>query len=255
MTKTINIGSVTVGEGMPKICVSLCAKNHDQAASESLALSDCPADLIEWRLDYFEAFNNDEEVLKTLKIIIENLKSKPLLFTFRSLEEGGERAIDPEQYLKLNLTGIQSGLISALDLELFSDSRVKVQLLEAAHAKGLPVIMSSHDFEKTPSKEELCQRMTSASAQGADIVKIAVMPRTANDVLTLLAATVDLNGALDKPIITMAMGCLGTVSRISGELFGSAVTFGALKKPSAPGQLSVSQLRDTLTLLHQGLEG
>lgn len=255
MTKSINIGSVTVGEGMPKICVSLCAKDFASAASEAMSLADCPADLIEWRLDHFEAFDLEEEVLRTLAAIVNNLSSKPLLFTFRSLEEGGEKSISPDQYLKLNLIGIQSGLISALDLELFSEPGIRAQLLAAAHDKQIPVIMSSHDFEKTPAKIELCERMQTAAALGADIVKIAVMPKTSQDVLMLLEATADMKAALDRPIITMAMGGLGTISRISGEIFGSAMTFGALKKPSAPGQLSVSQLRDTLTMLHHGLEG
>ncbi|EPZ7798013.1 type I 3-dehydroquinate dehydratase, partial [Shigella flexneri] len=71
-------------------------------------------------------------------------------------------------------------------------------------------------------------------------------------VLTLLAATLEMQEQYaDRPIITMSMAKTGVISRLVGEVFGSAATFGAVKKASAPGQISVNDLRTVLTILHQ----
>jgi len=80
------------------------------------------------------------------------------------------------------------------------------------------------------------------------------MPKDAGDVLTLLEAThIMKEKYADRPIITMSMAGAGVISRLSGEIFGSALTFGAAHKPSAPGQVAVAELRQTLSLLHRSL--
>ena len=53
----------------------------------------------------------------------------------------------------------------------------------------------------------------------------------------------------DEPIITMSMGKLGIVSRICGSVFGNAMTFGAAKQASAPGQIEVTKLNDILKVI------
>ena len=111
--------------------------------------------------------------------------------------------------------------------------------------------MSNHDFEKTPSFDEITGRLIGMKQLGADVAKLACMPNSAKDVLTLLSATEAVKAQYpDEPIITMSMGKLGVISRISGELFGSALTFGSAKKASAPGQLEVTALRQILQALH-----
>ena len=86
---------------------------------------------------------------------------------------------------------------------------------------------------------------------GADILKIEVMPQSKKDVLTLLLATEEMVREHAKcPVVTMSMSEVGVVSRICGEAFGSALTFGAVKKASAPGQLGAEELRMVLKILH-----
>lgn len=111
--------------------------------------------------------------------------------------------------------------------------------------------MSSHDFEKTPDLDTLASRLGRMREIGADIVKIAVMPQSRADVLTLLAATEQFSRTADCPVVTMSMGGLGAVSRICGETFGSALTFGSAGTASAPGQIEVSELHRCLLLLHK----
>ena len=106
--------------------------------------------------------------------------------------------------------------------------------------------MCNHDFDATPSQEEIVRRLSLMEEKNADICKIAVMPNSNQDVLTLLQATAEMKSKATRPLITMSMGALGMVSRVSGEVFGSSATFGAAKKASAPGQVPVSVLRDML---------
>jgi len=81
------------------------------------------------------------------------------------------------------------------------------------------------------------------------------MPESAEDVLTLLSATNEMfKKYADRPIVTMSMGPLGVISRMSGEIFGSSMTFGAVGQVSAPGQIPVEQLATALDILHQSLK-
>ena len=89
---------------------------------------------------------------------------------------------------------------------------------------------------------------------GVDVPKIAVMPQNKKDVITLLAATEEMyTNYSDRPIITMSMAGTGAISRLSGEVFGSALTFGAVGKVSAPGQINVEDLKTVLNIVHASL--
>ena len=86
----------------------------------------------------------------------------------------------------------------------------------------------------------------------ADFPKIAVMPTCTRDLVTLLAVTEEMvTDHAKTPIITMSMAGLGLVSRLAGETFGSALTFGAAKVASAPGQIAVEELSQVLNILHK----
>ena len=116
----------------------------------------------------------------------------------------------------------------------------------------MKVIVSNHDFDKTPDKDEILERLIKMQKLGADIPKIAVMPTCKKDVITLLAATEEMaTNHCDTPIITMSMGSMGLISRLCGEAFGSALTFGAIGKTSAPGQMNVEDLSKILSLIHE----
>lgn len=107
---------------------------------------------------------------------------------------------------------------------------------------------------KTPAKEEIIERLRKAEELGGDIPKIAVMPTCTEDVITLFDATrIVKEQYIEGPIITMSMAGKGVISRVAGELFGSALTFGAVKKVSAPGQISVVDLRNIIEVLHNNL--
>ncbi|MEQ8197172.1 MAG: type I 3-dehydroquinate dehydratase [Clostridiaceae bacterium] len=254
MSKVVTVKGITIGEGIPKICIPMVGETLSQLVEEASYLKTLDFDIVEWRVDFFEHVTDLEKVEEALKEIREILDDKPLIFTFRSKKEGGEKEVDTEYYVALNKAAAETGIVEIIDVELFNEEKDVKELVAAAHANNAAVIISNHDFGKTPAKEEIIARLCKAQELGGDIPKIAVMPNSVEDVLILLDATrIVKEQYADRPIITMSMAGKGVISRIAGELFGSALTFGAAKKVSAPGQISVADLRKTLELLHKNL--
>ena len=156
--------------------------------------------------------------------------------------------------MALNKNIAATGLVDLVDVEAFCGDAYVKEVISAAHAYGVKVVASNHDFDKTPSQSDIVYRLRKMQDLGADIPKIAVMPQSKADVLTLLSATEEMaTNFADRPIITMSMAATGLISRLCGEVFGSAATFGAVDKASAPGQMNAKDLETILSLLHASL--
>ena len=250
----IMIRGVAIGEGIPKICVPIVGKTREEIVKAAEEIRTLPVDVVEWRADWYEEIFEADVVLDVLQELRRILGEFPLLFTFRTKKEGGEKEIDEKNYRTLNQLVVESGLADLIDVEVFSGDEVVNDLVRTAHENEVKVIGSNHDFEKTPSKEEIIRRLQKMQELEVDLPKIAVMPKKKEDVLTLLAATEEMNRKYaDRPIITMSMAGDGVISRVCGEVFGSALTFGAAGQASAPGQIGVKELRQILTILHESV--
>ncbi|MBP3039870.1 type I 3-dehydroquinate dehydratase [Bacillaceae bacterium Marseille-Q3522] len=255
MSDTVKIRGIAIGEGIPKICVPIVGNTLEQLKEEALTVTDLDIDIIEWRADFFEHIEDQKETIAALSEIRKLIGDIPLLFTFRSTKEGGNKELGTPAYLKLNKAVISSGLADMIDVELFNDEKLVKEIIAFAHDNDIAVIISNHDFQQTPAKEEIISRLQKALDLGADFPKIAVMPNNAADVLTLLQATNIMKEKYPKkPFITISMGGTGVISRMAGEVFGSALTFAAAKKASAPGQIAVAELRKILAALHNCIE-
>ena len=239
--KTVTIDTVTLGEGKPKIIVPLVGRTKEEIIQEAEFVATVDCDIVEWRIDFYEDildFSAAAQFSKQVKKIL----NKPLLVTFRTKQEGGELALSDEKYFEMYRVLLNEGSFDLLDVELFMPA--------VGVGQNKKIIMCNHDFDKTPAKEVIIERLCKMQELGADICKIAVMPQTTADVITLLDATQEMyHKHADRPLITMSMGSLGVVSRVSGATFGSSATFGAAKKASAPGQVSVDELRSILEVL------
>ncbi|MFJ8063530.1 type I 3-dehydroquinate dehydratase [Psychrobacillus sp. NPDC096426] len=247
--KIVSIRDIHIGEGVPKIIVPLMGRNVDQLLLEIKTIKQVAPDIVEWRADTLEGIDNLEVVKETLSTIREALFPTPLLFTFRSHREGGNKLIEDVYYKQLLENVIRSKAIDLIDVELFS-SNVN-EIVETAKINNIYVVMSNHDFEKTPAKEEIIWRLRRMQEFGAHIPKIAVMPKVPTDVLTLLDATYTMKSLYaDRPIITMSMASTGVISRIAGQIFGSDATFGSGVEASAPGQIPAEELRKMMEILH-----
>lgn len=250
----VMVRNIKIGEGIPKICVPIVGVTKDEIVGQAKSFAAIPADIAEWRADWYAHVSDIEKVKEVLMELRAALGEIPLLFTFRTLGEGGEKAIELGGYEALNQAVAQTGDVDLIDVEVCTGDVIVRKMIDAAHAYGVKAIVSSHDFGKTPPKDEIVRRMCKMQELGADIPKIAVMPQSKADVLTLLAATEEMyREHADRPIITMSMAGDGVISRLSGEVFGSAVTFGAAGKASAPGQMGVGELAQMLLLLHESL--
>jgi 3-dehydroquinate dehydratase-1 len=252
--KTLKIRDLTIGEGAPKIIVPIVGKTKEEILEKAKSFKEIKIDVVEWRVDFYDEVFNIEKVLDTLRELRNALDDILILFTFRTKKEGGEKEISIEKYTELNKAVAESGNVDLVDVEIFSGDDVVKENIKNIQDAGVLVVGSNHDFFKTPDKDDIVFRLRKMQDMGASIPKIAVMPQSTEDVLTLLAATNEMNTKYaDRPIITMSMGPMGVISRLSGEIFGSAMTFGAVGQTSAPGQIPVEELTTTLEILHKAL--
>lgn len=254
MKNIVQVKNIRIGEGTPKICVPIVGKTKEEIIEEVNDLKEICLDVVEWRVDFFENVENIQQVKAVLNELRKYIPDTPLLFTFRSIKEGGQKLISKDYYTILNKEISNTGLIDLIDVELFMGDEIVNEIVEFAHEKEVKVVMSNHDFNKTPPKEEIISRLCTMQELGADLPKIAVMPQNEGDVLVLLTATNEMVQVYaDRPIITMSMAGMGVISRLCGEIFGSSLTFGVAKKVSAPGQISVEELNSILSVLHKSI--
>lgn len=251
---TIKIKNITLGEGKPKICVPIVGITKEDILNQARALENIEVDVVEWRVDWFEGALQLEKIKDVLVDLRKELKELPLLFTFRTSREGGEKSIESKEYINLNKSVAATGLVDLVDIEVFTGDDYVKEVIKSAHESNVKVVASNHDFDKTPSKDEIVSRLIKMQDLGADIPKIAVMPTCKLDVLELLEATVIMNEQYaNRPIITMSMSGKGVISRLCGEAFGSCLTFGSVAKASAPGQINVEELNKVLNIINKSL--
>ncbi|HEX2911434.1 MAG TPA: type I 3-dehydroquinate dehydratase [Chloroflexia bacterium] len=235
-------GLPAIGGQEPVICAPLVARTPEEALEQFLRLAARKPDLIEVRLDYLEGLAPEQTV--TLLQALHAAAPVPLLATFRRQEEGGARPLAETGRLAILYAALESGAIRLLDVELQTTSSARQELLSASRSHGVATIISYHNFEVTPAYPALVSTLKELAATGADIVKMAVYPRTPEDTLNLLAASQEARTTfLDRPLVTMAMGALGGFTRLAGPFFGSALSFAVGENSSAPGQLEIDVVR------------
>lgn len=251
---TVKVRDLELGAGIPAICIPNVGKTKEEIISLTRQYTNMHMDLMEWRVDWFEGVEDTEQVKDVLSAVREALGNIPLLFTFRTKHEGGVHEMSTEAYASLNKAVAETGMADLIDVEIFTGDKIVTDMIDAIHAAGTKVVASNHDFDKTPSQSDIVYRLRKMQDMGADIPKIAVMPQNKKDVLTLLSATEEMaTNYADRPIITMSMAGLGSISRLSCEAFGSCLTFGSGSMASAPGQIGVDALYNVLQVVHNAL--
>ena len=257
MSKPLMLKGRVIGGGKePLICLPLVARTEAGLLAELAVVMGKQPDLIEWRVDFFEGIADTAKVVALGLQLRSMANGVPIIFTRRSIREGGEAiAITETQVLALYCAVSAAGCADFYDYELSSDPAEFKAALTAVHQGGGQLIASYHNFQQTPPAAELLAKFAAMEAAGADVVKIAVMPQQIEDVLTLLSATLEANQRIKQPIISMSRGSLGALSRLFGYAFGSSVTFAAGEKASAPGQLPIEDIRVVQTVLQRVLAG
>lgn len=245
----VTLRDVTLGRGPVKVIVPIVGETTAELVDAAAAAAAAGPDIVEWRVDGFGSAQPDA-VLAAAAAVVDVLGGRPLLFTFRTAAEGGARVIAPEAYVALHAAVIAAGLVEAVDVEHRFDVAAGDAVLAAARAAGVAVIGSAHDFAATPDADALVALLTAMQHRGFDVVKAAVMPHDPGDVLALLDTTWTMASAhRATPVITMAMGELGALSRMAAPVVGSCATFAMLGRASAPGQLPLAELKPILARL------
>ncbi|AYA69534.1 type I 3-dehydroquinate dehydratase [Acinetobacter sp. WCHA55] len=242
VVKNINIGDLPV-----KTIVPITAKTAEQAIAQAKVIAANPdADLAEFRIDLLEFSADTKKVISLGQQLNQILKDKPLIATIRTHNEGGKMTVSDQDYEKIYREYLKAPFMQLLDIEMFRDAGSVAKLTKLAHDKHVLVIMSNHDFNKTPEQQEIENRLLKQDQMGADILKIAVMPKSKQDVMTLMNAALAVSQKSTKPLLTMSMGQLGTISRVATANMGGSLSFGMIGEASAPGQIDVTQLKQFL---------
>lgn len=249
-------GRPLAGGSVPAVCAPLVARSRDALLAEAGTVAALQPDVLEWRVDFFAALADTSEVLAAARSLREVAGGLPILFTRRAQREGGQPiALDEPQVLALYEAVAASGTVDAMDFEMGNAPADVAQVRALTRRHGLALVLSFHDFQATPADAELDARFAQAHRLQADVAKVAVMPRDMEDVHRLLGATLRASAALPIPVISMAMGGLGAVTRLAGGAFGSALTFAVGSAPSAPGQIPIAEVRSTLAVLQRATSG
>ncbi|PID74694.1 MAG: type I 3-dehydroquinate dehydratase [Desulfobacterales bacterium] len=247
---TINIQGNLLGGERSLICVPLMAAEERDIIREAEVLAALLPDVVEWRADGFDGVENIDSCMRILNRLRNILPGVGLVFTCRTSEEGGSRKLPREYRLELNKAAIDSNCIDLLDTELVNGEDYLREVRSCAEAKNVNLIISHHNFIQTPDEESIISILKKEQLCGADVVKIAVMPRCYDDVLTLLSATAKARQHhIAVPMIAISMGEMGKMSRLAGGCFGSDLTFAVGTNASAPGQIAIEPLRNGLTAL------
>lgn len=236
----------------PMVCVSVMERDAEGIVSKTKSLIDDGVDIVEWRLDHFDGLCDPDAVRGVLDELRPVVKDTILIATIRSKAQGGEAEFSTEEEIKEQFLNIAKAHVAdIIDVEFFAFTK-PAGIIKELQGHGALVLTSHHDFNSTPRIPVMQTTLERMAEVDADIVKLAVMPVKPSDVLDLLKVTDEfLTKYPDLPIITMSMGALGMLSRISGEIFGSCVTFGAMGEVSAPGQLQMAELKQAISFIHK----
>lgn len=257
-SKTFTIKDYTFGNGTPRICVPVIGRTDEEIMSHAKVIraeldrldakypdrEDLKVAVIEWRSDFYNDVATPEKVTAILEKLRETFEDRLLLFTFRSEEQGGELRHDRVGTHLENVykNVIMSGLVDLVDVEAVVGNYNIARATTGAHKGGVGVILSYHDFYKTPHDMDIEEKLRQMDILGGDILKIAVMPKNEFDTRRLMELNKKVVAERYKPVALISMGDIGVISRVKGKETGSALTFASIGMESAPGQMEADDL-------------
>ncbi|CAL5213426.1 unnamed protein product [Lathyrus oleraceus] len=219
------------------ICVPIMGETVEKMVLDIQKAKLNGADLVEIRLDSLSTFNPHQD----LNTFIQQHHSLPFLFTYRPIWEGGKYDGDENRRLDALRLAMELGA-DYVDIEL----KVAHEFYDSIRGKTFnktKVIVSSHNYQYTPSVEDLGDLVARIQATGADIVKIATTAVEITDVARMFQIMVH-SQVSHVPFIGLVMGDRGLISRVLCAKFGGYLTFGTLESGvvSAPGQPTIKDL-------------
>jgi 3-dehydroquinate dehydratase-1 len=223
---------------MPAICASILEKNVSDFLTAAKSVE---VDLIEVRADGLS--NCTLGTVHHLLLELKKTTSARIILTVRIKDEGGQYEGTETERRRILLDSLH--LVDMVDIEL--KSSIREEVVSKAKSNKIGVIISYHDFTKTPSSKKIEDIISSEIRAGADLAKVAFKPNSMRDVVELLRVTEKLSE--ESRIITISMGEQGGISRIAGPVFGSQITYASVGKKTAPGQQGVEEMKTIFKIL------
>jgi 3-dehydroquinate dehydratase-1 len=250
--KPITARGHELGGKTPLVCIPLVGKDHDSIMAEAGNVPTIAPDVIELRIDWWDFIEDVEKSAAMIREVRKAVGDTPIILTCRGDWEGGYKKVSDKAKFAVYAAAVREELVDFVDMELKYGQQKIDEVKSQMAGKKVSLIVSFHNFQQTPSKDEMFSIMEREIKAGADVAKLAAMPKSEEDVLTVLAATLAVRRKYpNTPIISMSMGPLGAVTRIVGGLFGSDLTFAVGSQASAPGQIPVGELRKCFEVVHQ----
>ena len=241
--KAVDARGRKLGGDTPLVGTPLVGRTRARVLAEAASVLRQKPDIIEWRVDYFDAIGDTGEVIGTARALREAVGKRPVIFTCRAERGGGEKtSIGVEGVVALYAAVADSRLVEFIDFDVDNTPVQLRAVREATRRNDVRLILSYHNLSYTPGHDDLVDRFLEAERLGADVAMVQVMPRDRADVLRLLAATAAADDKTRIPLISMSLGPLGSVSRMVGGLFGSWLSFAVGESASAPGQIPIGDL-------------
>lgn len=247
----VKVRNTVIGGPDPLVCIPLVAANKAELLEQAAILPPLAPDIVEWRVDGYKGVEDTTACLAALDALRTVIGDIPLIFTCRIEDEGGMQPLSQKTRMAVIEAAVRTGEVDIVDIELMNDDSFIDAVRSVAGSHGAKLILSYHDFKKTPGEAVIVDKLKQAQTLGADIAKVAVMPTGYADVLTLLQATLKARTeVLTIPLVTMSMAREGVITRMAGGLFGADITFAIGQASSAPGQIPIGDLRQAMSLLY-----
>jgi len=254
--KAIDARGRKLGGETPLLCTPLVGRTHDRVLAEAASVVRQKPDIIEWRVDFFDAIGDTDAVIDTARALRDTVGKRPVIFTRRALSGGGERiALSDEDVAELYGAVAATRLVDFIDFEMTNDLALVRRVREYTQRHGIRLILSYHNLSYTPGHDYLVDRFLEAERLGADVAMVQVMPRNRADVLRLLSATAEADDKTRIPLISMSVGPLGSVTRMIGGLFGSWLSYAVGESASAPGQIPIGDLVTVYDIIRRARGG
>lgn len=238
----------------PSIIVPIMGTTAQVLVEEAIAAEAAGADVVEWRIDFLFGQHPNFSFGMMGKDIIPQLLAAtkiPLLLTIRTSIQGGEIKLSPGRYRLL-----MAEMLDTLMQEHVDPSRIAIDiehwysgaaaLAKRAQDLGYTVVVSDHNWSETPHADIMQIMYEEMLAIPGVVAKLAVTALNEDDVDRLLSVTKLVTLQSGRPVIAIAMGPLGTRSRLEGWKYGSIATFAAVHRASAPGQPAIGELQRLL---------
>jgi 3-dehydroquinate dehydratase-1 len=233
------------------LCIPVTSANGRQLLTDVREALACKPDFIEWRRDSFKGEDLAEE-RRLLKTIEEMRGGTGLIYTFRSVLEGGAVLAEDALRLQAIKNCIDCGGADYIDVELNSAPGFVPAVRQSLQGTACGLILSCHDFQKTREPSEIHEILQAMEEAGGDVLKLAMTAKNAQEAREAAEAVIAYSLKSDRPVIHIAMGEGGRMTRIFPEWTGGSMTFAAGRETTAPGQMDADTIRKLRRMVMAG---